>query len=502
MSNTATLLFEVASLQGAAFVCTVAMLLLGLVLLPREERGALKAPVLLLFAHILVALCSFSVKHGLPLRGATITMVTLLFAALARVSFLLIVDWLFGKVLRKRLPKIFRDIFQAVVFLAMAMLALHELGFELSSLLTTSAILTAVLGLSLQETLSNVFAGLAVQAERPFEVGDWVQFGENQTLIGQVVEINWRATKLRTHARNETIVPNGIIARSTIQNFGRPEPVTRSTVGFLAPYEVTPNEVERALEGCLGQFPGVSETPAPQLWTEGFADSGVSYQLVYFITDYGSRKSIESRVRNRIWYALERAGISIPYAPIRNPELARAGTPIRDPKLVWNQEAIAALLERVEFFDSLPEAVRRRLGELARVERYGRDEPIVAQGNAGSDLFVVATGEVSVVTVDSAGEQHHLATLGPSSLFGELSLITGTRSATVVSTVESVVVRVSHDAFRQALEEVPSLSESILALLTERCERLARNGDAPDAAASASVRQAFLSRLRCLFFAA
>ena len=109
--------------------------------------------------------------------------------------------------------------------------------------------------------------------------------------------------------------------------------------------------------------------------------------------------------------------------------------------------------------------------------------------------------EVSVITVDAAGDQRSLARLGPSSLFGELSLITGTRSATVIASVESIVVRVSHDVFRQALDEVPSLSKSILTLLTERCERLARNGEVSDATEGASVRQAFFGRLLRLFSA-
>jgi small-conductance mechanosensitive channel/CRP-like cAMP-binding protein len=500
MSDPASTIRQIASLQGVAVACTIVLLLLSLAVLPREERRELRLPLLLLIAHVLVGVGTFALGPGKPSRGVVIAMVLLLFTALARVSFLLVVDWLIGKRLNRPLSKIFRDILQALFFIAVALIALHELGFEPGSLLTTSAILTAVLGLSLQEVLGNLFAGLAVQTERPFEVGDWIQVGDGQTLIGQVVELNWRTTKLQTNDLTEIVVPNAMIAKSSIRNFRRPEPITRRLVAFQAPYEVTPNRVERAVLGCMSHVPGVAESRLPELWTDGFEDSGIGYQLVYFITDFAARKSIESEVRNRIWYALARAGISMPY-PTRDLRVTRAHRPPLDAGLVWTKEQSAEVLGQVEFFEFLPEGVRQHLADLATAKRYGRSEPIVVEGAAGDGLFVVAEGRVAVKKDGPAGENLELASLGPGSLFGELSLLTGTRQATVSAAIESVVLRISHDDFRDVVEQVPGLQESLLVQLTERSERLARPDDTEEVPSSVEFRQAIFSRIRRLFSA-
>ncbi len=500
MSNAADFIRQIADLQGAAVVLTAFLILVALVVLPREERGFLRLPTLLLVAHVSVIAFSFGVSGGTaPSRHASVVAVLLIFTALARVSFLLVVDWLIGTRLKSPLPKIFRDIVQGVFYLAVTVIALREIGFDLSSLLTTSAILTAVLGLSLQESVGNIIAGLAVQGERPFQVGDWIQIGEDEAIVGQVVEINWRATKIRSNDLTEIIVPNAAIAKSPIHNFVRPVMVTRRKVAFSAPYEVPPGQVERAIDGCLSHIAGLTKTPSPHLWTDGFEDSGIRYQLVYFIDDFGRRQSIESEVRNRLWHALDRAGISMPY-PIRDVRLVRAAQPPLVGSIDWDSARSAKLLDRVEFFDFLPESVRKRIAELASPERYGRGEPIVIEGQAGTDLFVVAVGRVAVVTDSPTGENLELASLGPGSLFGELSLVTGTRGATVLAAIESLVLRVSHDAFRRAVEEVPGLTEVVLAQLTERGERLAvRPSDAPEAVATAEFRQALFNRIRRLF---
>ncbi len=86
-------------------------------------------------------------------------------------------------------------------------------------LLTTSAVGAVVVGFALQDTLGNLFAGLAIQIEKPFRVGQWVQFGDRE---GQVQEITWRATKLRTKDGQFLIVPNSVISKEPVLNYSEP----------------------------------------------------------------------------------------------------------------------------------------------------------------------------------------------------------------------------------------------------------------------------------------
>src|SRR5690606_81842 len=154
---------------------------------------------------------------------------------------------------------------------------------EPGSLLATSALLTAVLGLSLQDTLGNMFAGLAIQAERPFELGDWIQYDSTTEHIGEVTEINWRATRLLTLDRVLITVPNGSLAKSSIRNFSRPQPVTRRSTTIWAPYNVSPHRVQRALTQAAQETPGVLAEPPASVITRAFSERGVEYSVRYFI---------------------------------------------------------------------------------------------------------------------------------------------------------------------------------------------------------------------------
>ena len=86
-------------------------------------------------------------------------------------------------------------------------------------LLATSAVGAVVVGFALQDTLGNFFAGLAIQIEKPFRVGHWIRVGGRE---GQVQEVTWRATKLRTKDGQFLIVPNSVISKDAILNYSEP----------------------------------------------------------------------------------------------------------------------------------------------------------------------------------------------------------------------------------------------------------------------------------------
>ena len=115
-------------------------------------------------------------------------------------------------------------------------------------LLTTSAVGAVVVGFALQDTLGNLFAGLAIQIEKPFRVGQWMQVGDRE---GQVQEITWRATKLRTKAGQFLIVPNSVISKEPVLNYSEPTMPTRIEVEVGASYSAPPNDVKRAMQEAM-----------------------------------------------------------------------------------------------------------------------------------------------------------------------------------------------------------------------------------------------------------
>jgi len=100
------------------------------------------------------------------------------------------------------------------------------LGVNVLPILATSTVVTAVVGLAMQDTLKNLFAGLTMSFERRFRQGDWVMFRIDQvnTATGEVVEIGWRTTKLRTPDNNFTVIPNAVFTSNQLINYSQPTP--------------------------------------------------------------------------------------------------------------------------------------------------------------------------------------------------------------------------------------------------------------------------------------
>ncbi|MEM6995734.1 MAG: mechanosensitive ion channel domain-containing protein, partial [Myxococcota bacterium] len=226
---------------GAGSVIAIVMILALRFLLPRKDLRLIRVPFALLVAHLaFVALTMVLPAASGVHRFCSLAALLLILITLGRVGFMLLVDTFAARRITRPVPKIFRDILQGLVYTAAVLITLRGAGAELDALLTTSALLTAVVGLSLQDTLGNLFAGLSIQAQRPFEVGDWIQFDDQKDRIGHVVEINWRATRILTIDRIEVTVPNNLLAKAPIRNFSKPSRLVRRKATVIAPYDAPP----------------------------------------------------------------------------------------------------------------------------------------------------------------------------------------------------------------------------------------------------------------------
>lgn len=496
---------EFTSLGGAGITSALILILLMRVLLPPGERRQIRLPVYALVGNLILVAIRSTTLIPPPLdRLLRVLALVFILVALGRAAFVLVVDWFFGQRLNRPIPKIFRDIVQALVFFGVAFLTLPLLGFEPGAVLTTSAVITAIIGLSLQETIGNLAAGLALQAEHPFVVGDWIRFDMDDRLTGRVTEINWRATKIRSVDDVEIIIPNGTLARAAIENFTQPTTVSRRAAVVQGPYEAPPLEVMDAiLEGLRG-CPGVLEHPAPEVQLRSYEDSGIEYWAKYSIADYGRRFRIGSDVRTRIWYSFHRRGISIPF-PIRDVRHHEMGH-MED---VDQARALAErrrVLDTVDFLTGIPEAVREELAQRSRKALYAPDEVIVRRGDSGSDFFVITSGDVRVMG-GGGGEggpprEWEVARLGPGQFFGEMSLLTGEpRSATVVAHTPCTVHAIGHADLRGLLEMDPGLAEEFAEVLSRRKAELAHRREEVPAGGKAEEEEAgeLLARIKSFF---
>lgn len=381
-----------------------------------------------------------------------------------------------------RFPNIVQDAITIGVFGVVATVVLQEKFW------TTSAVGAAVIGFALQDTLGNMFAGLAIQVDKPFHAGQWITVGRYE---GLVTEITWRATKLRTKSGNLVVVPNNVLSKDAITNFSEPALPTRMEMDIPVSYLVPPSEAEAAIREALADTKLVLRSPEPQVLMFEFGASGIIYRVRFWIIDFAADDLSKDEVRRGVYYAFKRRHIEIPW-PIQV-NYWRREAPRRTPERVRDQVRI---LSEVEIFSPLTEPDRYELASTAFERLYGDGQTIVRQGDPGSSMFVICEGRARV-TIDPGGQE--VARIEPGGYFGEMSLLTGEpRSATVSALGDCLVLEITAEVFRRVLMSHPAVVEQIgLAVEARRAglERTRLEASVATAAVGESAR-GFLSRIQ------
>jgi small-conductance mechanosensitive channel/CRP-like cAMP-binding protein len=374
---------------------------------------------------------------------------------------------LFDLVLRGRsrvaVPALLRQIVDLFIFGVCVAVVFKMVfpGVELGGLLVSSAILTAVIGLALQDTLGNLFAGLALHLERAVQVGDLIRSGET---FGVVEEISWRTIRLHTTEGNVLLIPNSVAGRERLEIFPHSErPIARFLrIGLDA--QASPVAVRETLEAALRGMPGIVAHPAPTAYLRSFDAYAVTYELRYWPEDYARYLEVDSAVRERVWFALHRAGIRIPYPIAEHHEYL--GGPLAAPE---RHVSVEEVLAGVDLFAALTPDEREQLAAGARERRYAPGEIIVREGDETSSMFVVEQGRAAVSIHGAAGDTRKLATLEPGAAFGEISLLTGERrTATVRAVTEVLALEIGKSTLSPVLEANPALCEAFELVIVER----------------------------------
>lgn len=379
-----------------------------------------------------------------------------------------------------RFPGIVQDFSVLAIFVAIATVLLRE------QLLTTSAVGAVVVGFALQDTLGNLFAGLAIQIEKPFRVGQWIQVSGRD---GQVQQITWRATKLRTKDNEFLIVPNSVVSKEPVLNFSEPTTATCISVEVGVSYLTPPNDAKTAMLDAIANAPLAVRAPAPRVLVQGFADSAITYTGYFWIEDYGLEREARDQVRTNIWYEFRRRNIEIPW-PIQV-EYSREDTPLRSEQDVSDA---AAKLAAIDLFSSVRADACRALAASARHDLYAAGETIVRQGAGGDSMFVVLQGRARVLLEPSGQE---VAVIPAGGFFGEMSMLTGDpRTASVKALEDTTVLEIGAAAFRGLAVAHPSLLDHVSQVVGTRRVGLAEAKATAAAVVAPDVKHNFLARMR------
>jgi small-conductance mechanosensitive channel/CRP-like cAMP-binding protein len=366
---------------------------------------------------------------------------------------------------------------------------------NLNVLAVSSLVVGYIVGNATQDTLGNLFAGLALNTERPFQIGDWVTASGH---TGMVVDTTWRATRLRTKAEDYIVIPNSAIAKESIVNYSRPTGIHGCYASVGVSYDTPPNKARAVIRGVLAEAPGVCKEPAPSVYLASYGDSAINFTIKFFIEDYARLDPIQSGVMDRLWYAFGREGISIPF-PIRDVRPRDVAADERTRRAA-EVEAIRQSLAGVEMLQSLSPQEMDRLVGAVQLKRFAGGENLCRQGEAGDSFYVIREGQVAVLMNSPTGPVT-VAHLGRGAFFGEMSLLTGEpRSSTVAAETDVEVVRVSKEDFAGLLRSDAGLAAKLAAVLEKRAaEQRSLLSAAAAAELAPATRSALTARIRSFF---
>jgi small-conductance mechanosensitive channel/CRP-like cAMP-binding protein len=388
-------------------------------------------------------------------------------------------------------PHSLRDIFALVAYVVLTALIL-KVSFptlSLGALLSGSALLGIIVGLALQDTLGNLFAGVSLQADKPFDVGDVITVG---AWTGVVESVTWRAVKVRTFTNQVVLVSNSALAKESIGVAPRDNLNARS-VFFNSIYSDSPAKVIHVVREAVREAENVTQKITPVVRIRNLGDFAIDYEVKYWLIDYTKQHDSDALIRQLIWYAFRRAGLSFAYPTqtlfVQRParDGGRHATPI---------DRVTERLSAVDIFAPLTPEELSRLAAASEGRTYAPGEIIIRANDRGDSMFVVHRGSVEV-RISHDGKTRTVAALAEGDFFGEMALFTGEpRTASVVAIEETEVLEIGHRALKQLFESNPDLVESLSHTIEERRAGLSATaarqslGDEP-ASLLASIKRFF-----------
>src|SRR5213596_1859483 len=372
-------------------------------------------------------------------------------------------DFYFEKKRQTPIPHFLREVVGGIIFLIVLLLVLsygYHAEAQLKGLLAGSGVVAIILGFAGQYLFAGIIGGVSIQIKRPYKVGDWLQVHER---FAEVMEINWRSTRLRTNDNIYLDIPNNEMVSHEIVNLHYPTEVHAMRIRVGVEYKNPPNLVKDALYRAASTAKNVLAQPKIKVFLVDFADHAVIYEIKYYMGNHSRINETNDAVRTNVWYELKRQGITIPF-PIRTLHLERkAARPVQE-----DQAEALSILRGEPLFSCLSDEQLNQLVTQARLNYFGRGEPVIEEGSPGDSMFVLLRGAANV-SVSKNGSTIQVATLGAGDCFGEMSLLTGEpRSATVRADGDCYVMEIGKPVMAEVLRAAPSCLVQFSELLAQR----------------------------------
>ncbi len=487
---------EVIAAMAAALACGLVLMLLR----PADRRWTRTTLVFLAIAALaflaqnLIAASGGNRVAGIVEDAASVLVAIVLVRLAGAVFFRVLLPFV-----RVNPARIIEDLATTALIAGGGLVWLRMAGVDLASLVTTSAVITAVVAFSMQETLGNILGGVVLQLDQSIRVGDWVRIDD---VNGRVVEIRWRHTAIETRNRETVVVPNGWLMKNRFTVVGSradDKPLWRRWVWFDLEQAGSPLAVCDVLVKAIADadIANVARDPPPTAVLMSTSGGYGRYALRYFLTDPMPDDPTDSAVRAHVLAALKRHGLALAVAReerllIKDNEAHRAAEHEKD------LSRRRAALETVDLFGSLSEAERAELAEHLVYAPFVKGDTVTRQGAVAHWLYLIVAG-YGDVWVDTPAGRTHVSTLTPGNVFGEMGMMTGEpRRATITAHTDLECYRLDKTGFEKVIRSRPDIASEITRVLVQREGELSWRRDAAQADARGR-HEDILAKIRGFF---
>jgi small-conductance mechanosensitive channel len=368
---------------------------------------------------------------------------------------------------RPRETQIVSDLLAGAIAIATLLAIVNfVIGVPIAGLLATSGVIAIVLGLALQNTLSDVFSGIAVGIERPYKAGDllWIE-GD---IEGHVTQVTWRSTHIATGHGNIAIVPNSVVAKARLINRSLPVPTRVDSVTLKLDPDLSPEHCMETLLAAARSAVLPLASPLPSVSCTGIFSDGVQYSVSYAVASSdilgAARTELVTQIHRHLRYA--GIGFAAPAGPTR-PQSSQSLGP-------------AQILAQSDLFGTLAEPIRELLAAHFHTAWIEPQDPLFEEGGTPEYLFLIGSGVVEITRRTASGTRV-VGRMSPGESLGAIGLIMSTPyPATATAMTRVKVFRMDKGAIAAAIASAPEVALGLEELAHRSQAVLARDAAAED----------------------
>jgi small-conductance mechanosensitive channel len=491
-------------MHRAIFFGALGALLLGLLLLavdPRDRKSVRNMLVLLAVFSVLDLAALGAEPYGYASAAKILSGIAAfgVGAVIIRLGGALVFRSMLPAI-KLEMPRIVEDLVTTAIGVGWLMFWLARAGLDPASLLTTSAVITAVLAFSMQDTLGNVLGGVVLQLDDSLRVGDWVEF---ENIKGIVVDVRWRHTAVETRNRETVVVPNGWLVKNRFTVIGSrndPKVKWRRWIWFNVEAAAPPGRVCQVLEDSVNhaEIAGVLRDPPPNAVLMEPGATLSRYALRYWMNNPRADDPTDSAVRVHALAALARNNLRLAVMQEERLIIDQSDgrrSAVEAAELARRRRALGG----IELFGPLSDEERDTLAQRMIVAPFVAGDTITRQGAVAHWLYLISSGTAEVWAENETGRTH-IATLEAGTVFGEMGMMTGEpRRATVTAKTDVECFRVDKASFESIVRARPDIAEDISRVMAKRRAELDNAREAAGIKPIASQQDAILAKIRSFF---